>query len=364
MLRFLAAMSIVIYHAYGGNLDKPGFMVQADGSLSASGKVINTVIGNFWIGVDLFFLISGFLITYLLLEEKEIYSKINIKQFYLRRVLRIWPLYYLVLSTGPLMTYFYQEGVPEYSRYLVFLGNFELIKTGWISPSVAHLWSICVEEHFYLLWPLVVAFIPLKRLPAFFMTVIIGSLLFKAYLYYDANNAWMKIFLHTLSRCDTLVIGALLAYYYFKKPFEMKVPLAVRLLVYAFGIFMLCTDDFAEWNSLFDALFKKLFYAGILGFWMLNYMFNPDAKFVIKNRVINYFGKVSYGIYMFHPMIVVVVLHRLRALGYPEFWLLALTASVVTILLATLSYETFEKPFLKLKNKFSPLMKSEIPNPK
>lgn len=358
VFRFLAAFAIVFYHIYDkgtGYFGKPAFMLRSDGSLNRPGLWMDTAIHNLWIGVDLFFLISGFLITYLLLQERQLNEKINIKKFYVRRILRIWPLYYLILSTGPLMAMAYGEASPNYLKHALFLGNFDLINVGWISPSVSHLWSICIEEHFYLFWPLLLYFIPNKRLPVFFMLVILISFLFKTYVLYNSDKAWMTLFLHTLSRCDILAIGALLGYYYYKKPFVLNVPLGVRLVVYFIGLFLFCNDTLALWDSLFPTIIKRYFYVGILGFWMFNYMFNPNAKFVLKDGIIHYFGRISYGIYMFHPVIIVIIIHALKKAGHPSIYLLLIITVLLTLGIAACSFEFFEKPFLKLKNRFNVL---------
>src|SRR5437764_5393599 len=123
------------------------------------------IMKNLSFGVDIFFIISGFLLTYLLLAEKDRTGGVNVMKSYFRRAFRIWPLYYLLILIGPLLTYFFHEQSPNYGLQFIFAGNYDMIAEGSKSPATDHLWSICVEEHFYLFCPLMIAFTPTKKLP-------------------------------------------------------------------------------------------------------------------------------------------------------------------------------------------------------
>ncbi|MFZ4798840.1 MAG: acyltransferase family protein [Bacteroidia bacterium] len=128
-------------------------------------------------GVTLFFVISGFLITFLLLKEKERTQDISINKFYYRRILRIWPIYFLYIAVSILIYYFWdkldQIFIGQFWFYLLLAGNFkELISNSAIAPF-GHLWSIGVEEQFYLFWPWSVKFTKNKLLKiAFFVLVL------------------------------------------------------------------------------------------------------------------------------------------------------------------------------------------------
>src|SRR6056297_394494 len=185
VIRFVAAFMIIIYHSYGswrGWFGEVGFLSgDTYTTLTGFGKLVNRFLGNFEIGVDIFFLLSGFLITYILLMEKERYGKINIKNFLIRRTLRIWPLYFMLIAVAPFLVSWLNEDAPNYLANALFVSNFHTINTGkWMYPF-AHFWSICIEEHFYLVWPFIIAFIPNKHLMKVFISLIIISIAFRMY---------------------------------------------------------------------------------------------------------------------------------------------------------------------------------------
>lgn len=362
IFRFIAAMMVVISHSYEGWCGWngfPGFMSNGNyKTLSYFGEFIERFILNLSFGVDVFFLISGFLITYLLLKEKEIYGKINIKKFYIRRILRIWPLYYFAIAFTPFLIQWlapvYKQ--PDYLPNLLYFNNFHAITTqDWQYPF-AHFWSLCVEEHFYVVWPLVIAFIPIKRLPVVFTSLIFGSIIYRITVYFgDPNPYNLSIYLNTLSRVDVLVIGALLAYFHYKKPFNFEVHFVVRILVYLLLLACLFVDRIYASETMFLVIFKKYIYVFGAAFWMGNYMFNKNAFFNFKTKnVVHYFGKISYGIYVYHNMIIPVIFmkimfnNQIYNMYFYFFMMIGLT-----LLLSWLSYELYEKWFLKLKNRFA-----------
>lgn len=359
IFRFIAAFMIVMLHGFEGWhgwFGYPGFMTAGDyKTLTKPAEFLNRAISNLGFGVDMFFLISGFLITFLLIKEYEESGGINLKKFYMRRILRIWPLYYFVIIIAPLIVHWLGETTtPNYLMTALFLNNFETIKTEqWIYPF-SHFWSICIEEHFYLFWPLFIKFLPKKRLPEFFCSVLFLSILFRSYVFMTNPYPWMPLFLNTLSRCDVLAIGSLIGYLHYYKPLQIKVPFSVRMTLYL--IFFLCffIDPMNAWDTFFLAVFKKYFYVLICGFAMYNYMFNPDARFKIKtNNFFHYLGKVSYGIYIYHNVLILIIIKKIL-IDYNIHNIYAYILLLIggSIIIPVISYELIEKPFLKLKRKF------------
>jgi peptidoglycan/LPS O-acetylase OafA/YrhL len=362
IFRFIAAMMVVFSHTYEGWHDwsgYPGFMSNNNyKELSFIGNYIDRFILNLSFGVDVFFLISGFLITYLLLKEKEVYGKVNIKKFYIRRILRIWPLYYFAIALTPFLIQWLAPifKQPDYISNLLYFNNFHAIKTEIWEYPFAHFWSLCVEEHFYVIWPLIIAFIPVKKLPTVFIMIIFISILYRATSYYFNPIAYnLDIYLNTLSRIDTLVLGSLFAYLHFTKPFKLEFHWVVRFIVYFLLISTLFIDRIYSSETMFLALFKKYIYLLAVSFWMGNYMFNPNAFFVFRRKnVIHYFGKISYGIYVYHNMIIPVIFMKImfnNKIYNMYFYIFVMIGLTLTI--AWLSYELYEKWFLKLKDKFS-----------
>ncbi|HVD98361.1 MAG TPA: acyltransferase [Cytophagaceae bacterium] len=367
IIRLLAALTVVVAHAYEGWKGWYGQPLWLQGNTPSepnqAGITVSTFIANFNLGVDTFFLISGFLITYLLLVEKETQGKINIGKFYLRRALRILPLYYLSILIAPLLVRVTHGEQPNYLINIFFLNNFYAIQTEQWTFPFAHFWSICVEEHFYLFWPWLIAFVPTKKLPALFSFLLLISILFRGYAATTMEYPYYTLYLHTLSRIDVMVIGAIIAYVHFQKPIQLSVPLTVRILVYGFFILILCIEPNNLWGSIFMAMVKKYFYIAVIAFEMINYLFNPKAIFNFKKKnILHYLGKTSYGIYMFGNMLIPFIIsgieQKLTHTFLHNVVLFLCLNVVITCIVATISYELFEKHFLSFKKRFE-LVKTE-----
>ena len=169
------------------------------------------VFGNGNLGVNFFFVLSGFLITYLLIQEKITNVNINIKNFYMRRVLRIWPLFYFCVFFGfvifPYLKLIFSQTPNESANlwyYLFFGNNFDVISNGQPDSSVlAVLWSLAIEEQFYLVWPIILFLFPLKKMWIPFSFVLLVSIIFRI-----TNNSEVEAEIHTLSCMADLTIGA------------------------------------------------------------------------------------------------------------------------------------------------------------
>lgn len=358
LFRFIAAFMVIIAHGYEawvGYFGVPGFMSNNDyKTFNPIGGYLNIAIHNLPFGVDIFFMISGFLITYILLAEKESSGTIDLKKFYIRRILRIWPLYYFLIAITPFLIWQLGEKPPHYLSTLLLYNNFHAITTQqWIYPF-AHFWSICVEEHFYLFWPLLLVLVPMKRLPVFFFSVIFVSICFRFYTGVTNSSAWYIIYLHTLSRMDVLAMGALAAYYQYFKGFSVFPDRAIRWMLYMIFIVMIFYDPITAWDNLYLMCFKKYFYCAIAGMAMINYQFNPEASRLFKKRnMLYYFGKISYGIYMYGNILLLVIVKKIMwKFHLDNMYLFMFFVVSLSLLIPVISYELFEKQILKLKPRF------------
>ena len=353
IVRFGAAVLILITHSYDHWSDVPqvaAAMSDWHGQPVWWAVKLKLFVGSFNIGVDIFFLMSGFLITFLLLTEKQRYGRIDIKSFYMRRVLRIWPLYYFCVAMAPVLTHYYQEPAADLPAHLFFVGNFDLMKHGWGSTAVNHLWSICIEEHFYLVWPLLVAFVPRSRLTTAFGAVILLSFCTRLYYFWFVPDSYMALYLHTLCRWDALAIGSLLAYAHFHGYGLPRVPTMLRWMLYGAALLVFANEAYGYWENIFLLSFKKYLYLAVIAFALGNVMFNPESVVQWRGRtVFHYFGKISYGIYMFHGFVIFAFARIFEGFHTPLFILWVLLG---TLLVSALSYELVEKPILRLKKRF------------
>ncbi len=353
-LRFLAAYMIVTLHCFFGWKAFFGHPDLITSSLSPGMLArVEIVMHNLAFGVDIFFIISGFLITYLLLSEHKRTGRVDVLRFYIRRAFRIWPLYFLLILTAPVLTFFFFEPSPDYLYQFLFAGNFDVIHHGTKSVATDHLWSICIEEHFYLFCPLLIAFIPPKKLPQILLAIIVASIFFRGYVSTWAEGYGMTLYMHTLSRIDVLALGSLFGYLYFHEKIKFDHPLGVRLSLYAVFTLLFLAVDYAECGTFFSATVKKYFFVILAAYWAGNFLFNPNAKFRPGVNLFNRFGKVSYGIYMFNPVLIFLTLETFVAFGWRNYF--AFLGIVHVLLAATtfLSYRFIELPFLSLKEKYA-----------
>jgi peptidoglycan/LPS O-acetylase OafA/YrhL len=358
ILRFIAAFMVVIAHAYEGWCGwwgYPGFM-SVDGdhkTLSSFGNYANTVIKNGGFGVDVFFLISGFLITYILLAEKDLTGKIDIKKFFIRRGFRIWPLYFLLIAVTPFIVSWLNKPSPDYLSTALFYNNFHSMTTGNWEYPFAHFWSICVEEHFYLVWPFLVAFIPNRYLLNTFWTVLFISV-FARFGFNLYGKGFYYMYLHTLSRMDVLALGAIGAYMYFNKSLRFTMPKYVRIALYFLFIVVYASEPYNVYDGMFLACFRKYFYVAVIAIGMSNFLLNPDAIISFKKKnVFHYLGKVSYGVYMYSNILIAIIIEKIIApYNMVNMYLYFFLNIALTIIISIISYELFEKQFLKLKTRF------------
>ncbi len=358
VVRFVAAFMIVIYHAYKawrGWFGELGILSNGEHKeLSSFGTYIHHILDNLAIGVDVFFILSGFLITYILIKEKEKMGKINIFKFMVRRSLRIWPLYFLLIAIAPFLVSWVESTPPDYWYNILFINNFHTINTQEWTYPFAHFWSICIEEHFYLVWPFAIAFIPNKYLLRFFTAVILLSIGYRAYEAMTSEQYWYELYLHTFSRMDLLVLGAIGAYFYARKPFNIYLKSYLRYTIWAILLFTLSLESEVLWNGVLSAAFKKYLYISLITVLLLDYNFNPSFKHWLRPRsIFHYFGRISYGIYMYGNILILIIMKRIMMdYNITNLYMYMLIVTVLSLGVPIISYELFEKPILKFKKHF------------
>lgn len=356
-LRFIGALMVFLFHGFTINRE-----VWGDFFDSAPMLVIRklTSIGHY--GVNLFFVLSGFLITYLLLKELREKGNIHIGFFLARRILRLWPLYFVIVLFGffifPNLP-FGSHTVHEFWRYALFLSNFDEIING-SKDSINFLtatWSVSIEEQFYLGWGLIIGLLKWKSIRSFqvfFFLVVLSSVIFR---FFNADNQSV-IYYHSLSVISDMAIGGLLATWIFEKstiPFIRELKKWHIFLLYLVGIgFLFLAPRLlpGKWIA-FERIFSGLFFAFVLTEQLLakNSFFKADH--------IPYFeraGKLTYGFYLFHCIVIFYLCNIFESLNMNQnigwFLLYFVTLLVVNSTLSILSYRYFEKPLLDLKKHF------------
>ena len=324
-------------------------------------------------GVDLFFVLSGFLITGLLYDSKG--SARYFRNFYVRRTLRIFPLYYGVLAVlflvVPLLPTPYPAALGESAHHQAWLwlyaSNVYLaIHRAWALPYVGHFWSLAVEEQFYLVWPIVVLSFGRRSLIGICVVVTILALVLRSALSYAGAGDLAQLVL-TPCRFDALCVGGGLALAVRAVGVERVARTARGWLGPLLGLVLLVSG----WNAVKGTCsnvvlpIRGTLIALMFGALLITTL-AAETKSVLsrllRSRVMTFLGTRSYGLYVFHGIIAYgMVEHHaaLEALGArigsgATMAVAAGAGTAVSILVAAASYELLEKPFLRLKSRLAP----------
>ncbi|OQP50838.1 hypothetical protein A4H97_03155 [Niastella yeongjuensis] len=337
-VRAIAALMVIAFHYLQA--------FKATGQFEFLNKI--AVFGQ--TGVSLFFVLSGFLITRILMSTKD--TPGYFVNFFARRSLRIFPLYYLFLCLYyivlPLITHSPIKDLSVQKYHWFYLQNFA-ITFGWNYNGPFHFWSLAVEEHFYLFWPFLVYFLNSKRL--------IGSILFIIMLAFFMRFILLKqnheVFYFTFCRIDELVVGAFLAILEAKQKLNEKnakkfLYFGAAILIPSLSLWTVFTGAANQTVQLSKFLLLSLTYFAFIGY-VVSVKETHLVKRMLKAKPLLYSGKISYGLYVYHPMCIGLLLLVFK--GNASMLSFGLTI-ISSYLIATLSYYLFEVKFLKLKKFF------------
>jgi peptidoglycan/LPS O-acetylase OafA/YrhL len=355
-LRFFAFFGVFLHHtaAYA-----PEFF--AKHHIPASlGFLENAAAKAGAYGVDLFFVLSAYLITELLLREKGRRGALDVGAFYIRRALRIWPLYYSFIALVALVPAWRADprfGTHYLIPFLFFVGNWSCFAFGFPAPGVwVLLWSVCVEEQFYLFWPPIVSRLSRRNiaLAAFGMIAVANIARLIAT---SLHTHPLQIWCNTLARLDPIAIGILVAVALggnvpsFGKAARSGLLLSgivSLMLVGKYADLDSSTNGFPPAATLIGypsvAIACALIFLGVLG----------SRSRLAQSAMLSHLGKISYGLYVYH-VLAIWIADRVLTIpsGLFRGGLRFCLALGLTVLLASVSYRFLESPFLNLKRLFT-----------
>ncbi len=328
------------------------------------------------IGVSFFFVLSGFLITYILAKEKTVHGQINLKRFFLRRAFRIWPLYYLSVIFALLIPYDFAQEIgfhtnwggydPDWRFSLTFMENYKSIIMD-LPPKTTPLpvfWSLCIEVHFYLLWMVVLYFIKRKWIPYFLMLMVVLAWIFRIYdhdIYMNENITNNDLF----TNADYFAISGLLGYFVavnYKRvvDFANKIPLYVQVIYVVLLVLMLLNLKFIfMYDNWFMNTFKYTIHAIIFTFLVLIFIPENSRLKISESNIFSRLGKMCYGLYVYHIIWIHVILRLYRNKGivldnWADYGIFVFITFAGTLLTSYLSYRFFEMPILRMKERLFP----------
>jgi peptidoglycan/LPS O-acetylase OafA/YrhL len=337
-----------------------------------------------WMGVQLFFVLSGYLITGILLRMKEkLPAREYFLKFYGRRFFRIFPLYYFYLFlmlgiTTWLISVSYKPNimrvfVDQIWYAMLYVYDFFSAYHEFVSSRfLDHLWSLSVEEQFYIFWPLLLFLVPEKSLKKLFMAGILAGPVFRIAIFLIHQSglidsfrdpAALAIYPLPFSHVDAFAFGAYITRFSIPNARKQFVYLGIAIPLIGLATQYVSTGSIGSVSALGYPVTLPNAYQFIWAYTLLNYWFAVLIYCVVHEKMfvqflewapLQYLGKISYGLYVYHFPIIWFA-GRIREFGVPEKLvppLIMLLSFVGTVAIASFSYFALERPFLKLKDRF------------
>ena len=354
-LRFIGFLGIFFGHVFFSN-DIEIVNSKIYSNLYSYEKILG------FISIDSFFVLSSFLITWKGLEELKVTKKFQFKNFLIRRSLRIWPLYFLVILLGFLIefikSYYTQDisSLPSFWSFILFILNFDIIKYGYeFLFFIVFMWSISVEEQFYIFWALVLKWFQ-NHLLKISLLIILISLIFRIYFIDDSLN----LNFHTISALGNFGVGALAAIAAFNNSFLItkirdfsKIQIVI---IYLLSLTIFIAIPSLQNHNLFIVIQRVLF-SFVFAFIILEQTYCQQSIFKLSRiKYFNFFGKISYGLYCYHGIMITIVLKFSDYFSKSLFTTIFIFPTLIfcgTLLFSHLSYKFFESKILKLKTKYT-----------
>jgi peptidoglycan/LPS O-acetylase OafA/YrhL len=335
-----------------------------------------------WIGVDVFFVLSGFLITSILLQTRD--GDGYYRNFYARRALRIFPLYYLTITIVFIVVIIFSpdqknEVLYNLPWYYLYVSNWGFSFLYLEDPfAIGLAWSLAIEEQFYLVWPLIVHRLNSRKLVLLSLILIISSLFVRIVLpqlYISPTIDYGELFYHaTFTRLDSLILGALIAMMYQLEFWKKLLGILATptFIISLFAIYYLVSINPISplWDNppmyIYGFTFIALAAGGLIVM-LTTYPEESLLRKLFRIRLLSFFGKYSYAIYLFHRIPILFLdryFNENAILGYQGWLLFNVLALLIPVIMAVISWEVFENPILKFKKYFEYQMTTKDLNEK
>lgn len=345
-IRGLSFLSVFLYHA-----------VSSTAVYTGVGGFLNYIHHHLYLGLDVFFILSSFLLTWLGLKEYQLKQAFSFKNYFARRVLRIWPLYYVILIFAFLILPFVAKrmnihvSLPPAAWYVFFASNFYMIDHVYF---LRFLWTLSVEEQFYLILGSLFKFV-VKYLTSIFLLFLLMGIVFSLY---NVNHD-LPYYHHTITYFFNFAIGGLAAIAYFRKNNIARLlgNLSRRrtFIFYSyfpvhFVVFWLMEGSI---NSDFLSLINRCLFILYIALLIIEQLVNSSRSDLLqRNRFMVFTGRISFGLYCFHGITLTFANALFPCIDCIPLGLRVFAIFAVNYGIAVISYYYFELPFLRLKEKY------------
>ena len=312
-------------------------------------------------GVDLFFALSAYLITTLLVREEEVRGSIDTRAFYVRRILRIWPLYFFFIAVAALVTVWDKNqhlGWPFVAGYLLLSGNWVYVFLGLPHSIAGPLWSVSIEEQFYLVWPIALRRLSRRQLVFAVIGLLVVANLVRGFLVYS-HVLGAAIEYNTLARIDAIALGILVAYFLGSEAPSLSL---IRRAALALGSMLLwcLVASYTNLNAQTEVapvmgtlLGRPLVAMAAAGLLVAVIGAPGVGARVLTHPWLTYLGRISYGLYVYHAAGLLAAWHLFRGNSVKMYAAYATSGFLLTVIFSAISYRWLESPFLKMKERFA-----------
>lgn len=348
-IRGLAILLVLVYHSFGD--------VRSGSPLTAA---IVSLADSCWVGVDLFFVLSGYLITGILLKTRG--QPGYFRTFYMRRFLRIFPPYYAFLGmllVAALCKPVLRGQIP-FAWLVTYCVNFEVAFRGWPWHPIQHLWSLSVEEQFYLVWPAFLALLPRRKTITVIGLAIAGVIILRQVTDYWTMRSDYDVATYALLHIDGLMLGAMVAAYHREKPVSNGMRRAGLFTLTVTGIVLAAscvrgkTVDWRDWHG--AACLNYSLVAIAAAALIVVSVYSSGGAWINRGlsvRPLVKLGKYSYALYIFHyPLDFIFRRFGLHSISFG--WALPYAAMLTgsSLAVAWLSWRVIEEPCIRLKDRY------------
>src|SRR5579859_1728571 len=351
-LRFFAFFGVFIFHAAPRTMD----FYAAAGCPEWLSKLLISIFGAGAYGVDLFFALSAYLITSLLLRERANTGRVDVRGFYLRRILRIWPLYLSFVAFAAVAARFLPgQNLPaQYvAGYSLLAGNWIYVFYGLPASFAIPLWTVTIEEQFYLAWPLAIRKASRQAIAAMAVGILLVANVWRLRLAVTAAPLDSMEY-NTFTRLDPIALGVLIALYGNRLPMWrrwQRIALLTAGVVTGVATYGFCVSANPPRVSSGAMALGHSLTAVASAAIMLSVLRSSNG--FLRNETLLYLGKISYGLYVVHEFAHFCAQRLLPAATPLRVMAQSALGLALTVLLAAASYRWLESPFLRLKERFA-----------